>query len=65
MKRQKTTNNDTSSTLDQFIESFTSIKKIKMETAIQSHANNKKLELEILQATQISQVWIIKFSFGV
>jgi hypothetical protein len=55
MKRQRTANSDMSSALDQFAESSVCIERMKMETAIQLHADNKKLELEILQATQASQ----------
>jgi hypothetical protein len=59
MKRQRTANSDMSSALDQFAESSVCIERMKMETAIQLHADNKKLELEILQATQASQERIV------
>jgi hypothetical protein len=54
MKRQRTANTDMSNVLDRFAESSTRIERMKMETVIQLHAGNKKLELKILQATQAS-----------
>ena len=43
------------SALDRFAESSTRIEKIKMEIAIQLARDNKKFELDVLQATQASQ----------
>ena len=54
VKRQKI-NGDMASALDCFVESSTRIEKMKMETAIQLVRENKKFELNVLQATQASQ----------
>jgi predicted transcriptional regulator len=54
VKRRKL-NNDMASALDRFAESSARIEKMKMETAIQLARDNKKFELDVLQATQASQ----------
>ena len=54
VKRQKL-NGNMASALDRFVESSGRIEKMKMETAIQLARNNKKFELDVLQATQASQ----------
>ena len=41
--------------LDRFAESSAHIEKMKMETTIQLARDNKKFELDVLQATQASQ----------
>ena len=48
-------NGNTAVALDRFAESSTRIEKMKMETAIQLARENKKFELDVLQATQASQ----------
>ena len=54
MKRQKL-NGNMASALDCFAELSAHIEKMKMETAIQLARENKKFELDVLQATQASQ----------
>ena len=54
VKRQKL-NGDMASALDRFAESSARTEKMKMETAIQLARENKKFELDVLQATQASQ----------
>jgi hypothetical protein len=43
---------DMACALDRFAESFACIERMKMETAIQLHTDNKKLEMDILQSQQ-------------
>ena len=54
VKRQKL-NDNMASALDRFAELSARIEKMKMETAIQLARDNKKFELDVLQATQASQ----------
>ena len=54
LKHQKL-NGNMATALDRFVESFARIQKMKMETAIQLARENKKFELDVLQATQASQ----------
>ena len=58
VKRQKL-NSNMATALDLFAESSTRIEKMKMETAIQLARENKKFELDVLQATQASQERVV------
>ena len=58
VKRQKL-NGDMASALDRFAKLFACIEKMKMETAIQLVRENKKFELDVLQAIQASQEHVI------
>ena len=48
-------NGDMANALDRFTDSSTHIEKMKMENAIQLARDNKKFEVDVLQATQASQ----------